>query len=473
MRPINTLLLLLRCSIGTEPPCAPEYAIASASCSPRQQSKRGFLLVEQHSRAEATVTLDCHSQQSFDVNDLSVKLWDEFRGLAHSQKRFPLLLPPEDCVPKSGSLSPDNVMDIPVMRVGESATQETTQIFRKSEDAARVYDKSKDAVVKITTTRDGGAVTGSGFFVEKDGTVATDYHVISGAKRIDVTTTDGRTFTAMIDKHRSTSDLAVLKVDRPGGVGEFPILPLAKTAEALKSGDKVFALGHPHGWEKVYLSSGTVDSLKSGGILGYNPQRLSVDAYVHVEPGNSGGPLLNSEGEVIGLARTTVPDATNKTTPLQQMVDTEFLKSQFTTVDDLRNLLGRSTDEANSKGYIFPSQIRVNQEQLVSTVMAAGSTFALKAGLTNKGTIWGNALLPAHAASNLANSDFRFLKNAFHDGTVAEKVNAGINVGSDLMMMAGPALYFHPRLKVVSGAVQMAGAGIRMTNDWLAGRKFD
>ena len=430
-------------------------------------------MVEQHARAETPVIFDGHSQQRFDGHDPSVKLWDELHGLQERQHRFPLLLPPEDCLPKSGRLSSDNVMEIPVMRLGESAAQETSQIFRRSEDAARVYDKSKDAVVKISASREGGGVTGSGFFVDKDGTVATDYHVIDGAKRIEVTTSDGRTFTALIDKHRSTSDLAVLKLDRTGSAGDFPALPLAKTAEYLQSGDNVFALGHPHGWSKLYLSTGTVDSVKSGGILGYNPQRLSVDAYVHIEPGNSGGPLLNAQGEVVGLARTTVPDATKKTSVLQQLTATESLKSQYTTVDDLRNLLNLKTDEAIAKGYILPDRFRLSEEQIVSSVMAAGSTFALRAGLKDKGTIWGNVLLPFHAAHKLSNTDFPFLKNAIYDGTAAEKVNAGINVGSDLMMMAGPALYLHPRYRFLSGAVQMGGAGIRAANDWLAGRKFD
>lgn len=57
--------------------------------------------------------------------------------------------------------------------------------------------------------------------------------------------------------------------------------------------------------------------------------------------------------------------------------------------------------------------------------------------------------------------------------STADRINAAINVGSDLMMMSGPALRYIPRLKPIAGSVQAAGAGIRMTNDWLAGRRFD
>lgn len=428
-------------------------------------------MVEKHARAETTV--DGHLQQSFDEGDPSAKLWTELRDLQENQPKFPKLYQPDCYDTTSGRATTNALTEIPVMRLGESAAEDTSQVFRRDDEAARIYDKSKEAVVRITSTIEGGVVTGSGFFIEKDGTLATDQHVINGAKRIDVTTSDGRTFTATFDKLRSTSDLAVLKIDRPVGIAEFPSLPLAKTAETLQSGDKVFALGHPHGWQKLFLSSGTVDSVKSGGVLGYNPQRLSVDAYVHIEPGNSGGPLLNSQGEVIGLARTAVADATKKTTPLQQLANDSYLKSQFTTVDDLRNLIDRKTEEQNAKSYLFPNKFRAEEEQLVSTIMTAGSAFAVNAGLRDKRTLWGGVLLPMHAAHKFGSSDFPFLKSAIYDGTVAEKINAGINVGSDLMMMAGPALRLSSRFKVVAGAVQAAGAGIRMTNDWLAGRKFD
>lgn len=81
-----------------------------------------------------------------------------------------------------------------------------------------------------------------------------------------------------------------------------------------------------------------------------HPQRLSVDAYVHIEPGNSGGPLLNARGEVVGLARVAIPNATEKSSALQEMIDTEALKAQFTTDDALKALLGR--DQENGTGIL-------------------------------------------------------------------------------------------------------------------------
>jgi hypothetical protein len=413
------------------------------------------------------ITFSCEPKLSMDA---SVTFYRELRGdsIPAQRQPFSTLHPPTDAARGSS-----NFIEVPVLRLGETASEEATQIFRKQDETAKIYEKSKNAVVRIYTQRDGSAATGSGFFIDKDGTVATDYHVIRDAKSIQLTTSDGRSFPAKLDKHRSTADLAVLKADTGGRAVEFSALPLAKTAESLNPGDKVFALGHPHGWEKLYLSTGSVYKIKSGATLGFNPQRLSVDAYIHIEGGNSGGPLLNSKGEVVGLTRTAVLNANEKSEVMRELTGTDELKAQFTTVDDLRGLLGKHADDTKTKSYIFPERLRTNSEQIVSTFMAAGSGFAAAADWRGKGTIWGGAILPASAATQLYYTDLPFLKTAIFDGTTADRINAGINVGSNLMMMSGPALRYVPRLKQIAGSVQAAGAGIRMTNDWLAGRRFD
>lgn len=412
-------------------------------------------------------------ERTFEL-EASAALWNDIQGIGPRQERFPRLLSPQGASDlNTRSVTGEKMIEVPVLRVGEPASKETTQIFRKSDEAAKIYEKSKDAIVKILVPKDDTTVSGTGFFIDKDGTVATDYHVVESAKSIQLKTSDGRVFDARIDKHRSTADLAVLKISNPGAPIDFSALPLAKTADSLQPGDKVYALGHPNGWDKLYLSNGRVDDLKSGATLGFNPQRLSVDAYVHIEPGNSGGPLLNTKGEVVGLARTVVPNATDKSTVLRKLIDTEALKAQFTTVDDLKELLDREQQNNGAKGYLFPDRFRIHNEQIKSSVIAAGSGYALAADLSGKGTIWGNALIPGLAAANLYHTDLPFLKNAFFDGSKADRINAGINVGSDLMMLGGPAFRLNPRLSVVAGAVQMAGAGIRMTNEWLSGRRFD
>ncbi len=365
------------------------------------------------------------------------------------------------------------LVEIPVLRLGETANAKDTQIFRRNDEAAKIYEGSKDSIVRISVQQDGGKAVGSGFFVGKDGTIATDYHVIDGAKSIEVKTSDGRIYSASIDKHRSTADLAVLKIDASDKGRDFPVLPLAQTAETLNKGDRIYALGHPHGWQKIYLSTGTFDTLRSGASLGFNPQRLSIDAFVHVEPGNSGGPILNSKGEVVGLTRAAVADATQKTGVLRDMLDSEALKAQFTTIDDLRRLLDKEQSKNTASTFFMPSQLRFNSEHISSATNAVFSGLALRQDIKGHGTLVGNAVVPLIAGSQLYFQDFPFLKNALHDGSRAEVINAGINVGSDLMMLSGPLLRLHAGTRVVAGSVQLAGAGVRLANDLLAGRRFE
>lgn len=410
------------------------------------------------------VTRPYESQGSADEFDNSITI--DWQGVIRAEIASPIPMNFE-FAPKSQK----QLVEIPVLKLGENADQKGTQIFRRSDEAARVYEASKDAIVRIAVQQDNGKVVGSGFFVEKDGTIATDYHVIDGAKSIEVKTSDGKVYTASLDKHRSTADLAILKLNAPEYQKDFPTLPLAKTAESMNKGERIYALGHPHGWQKLYLSTGTFDTLRSGGSLGFNPQRLSIDAFVHVEPGNSGGPILNSKGEVVGLTRAAVADATQKTGVLHDMLDSEALKAQFTTVDDLRKLLGREANTASS--YYMPSQLRFNSEHLSSATNTAFAGLALRQDIRGHASLLGNAVVPLLAGSQLYFQDFPFLKNAMSDGSRAEVVNAGINVGSDLMMMSGPLLRMNARTRVLAGSLQLAGAGVRLANDLLSGRRFE
>lgn len=405
------------------------------------------------------------SQGAPEEFDTSIKL--DWQGVIRAEIASPIPLNLE-IAPKSQR----QFVEIPVLKLGETADPKGTQIFRRSDEAAKVYEASKDAIVRIAVQQESGKVVGSGFFVEKDGTIATDYHVIDGAKSIEVKTSDGKIYTASLDKHRSTADLAILKLNAPDYQRDFPALPLAKTSESMNKGERIYAMGHPHGWQKLYLSPGTFDTLRSGGSLGFNPQRLSIDAFVHVEPGNSGGPILNSKGEVVGLTRAAVADATQKTGVLHDMLDSEALKAQFTTVDDLRKLMGRE-QTSTSSSYLMPSQLRFNSEHLSSATNTAFAGLALRQDIKGHGSLLGNAVVPLVAGSQLYFQDFPFLKNAMSDGSRAELINAGINVGSDLMMMSGPLLRMNAQTRVLAGSLQIAGAGVRLANDLLSGRRFD
>lgn len=140
--------------------------------------------------------------------------------------------------------------------------------------------------------------TGSGFFYDDAGHIVTNYHVIEGAQELTVTTASGKTLPAGVVGADPASDLAVIRVDV--APGEMAPVPFGDSA-ALRVGQFVVAIGNPFGLERT-LTTGVVSSL--GRVIestdaNFIGEVVQTDASIN--PGNSGGPLLNLNGELIGV----------------------------------------------------------------------------------------------------------------------------------------------------------------------------
>lgn len=139
---------------------------------------------------------------------------------------------------------------------------------------------------------------GSGFFIHKDGYILTNLHVIKGAKKISVITDDNESYTATIAGTDAPSDLAVLKIDLQQDEKPREVRPVVfGNAHDARIGDKVLVFGNPYGLG-VSVSSGII-SAKSRNIGLGSQQYLQTDAAIN--KGNSGGPMFNLDGEVIGV----------------------------------------------------------------------------------------------------------------------------------------------------------------------------
>ena len=166
-----------------------------------------------------------------------------------------------------------------------------------------VYKKALPSVVNITSTAVAfdffyGAVPqqgmGSGFIIDGEGHILTNFHVVDGARQLEVTTSDKKKYKAQIVGTDPIHDLAVIQIPNKS-------VPQAEIGDSksLVVGQKVYAIGNPFGLSGT-MTRGIISSIRSlKGQRGYIDEAIQTDAAIN--PGNSGGPLLNARGQVIGI----------------------------------------------------------------------------------------------------------------------------------------------------------------------------
>ena len=175
-----------------------------------------------------------------------------------------------------------------------------------------VFDTASPSIVEVKTVvqfgRRIGEGSGSGFFVDDQGHIITSDHVVQGAREITVRLNDGRELSAVKLGHSQHDDLALLRVD-PAAVADIRPLPFADS-DQVSIGEMAIAIGSPYenynslslgivsGKERSESGIQRADSY-TGGIRRTITDLIQTDAALN--PGNSGGPLLNAEGEVIGV----------------------------------------------------------------------------------------------------------------------------------------------------------------------------
>ena len=134
---------------------------------------------------------------------------------------------------------------------------------------------------------------GSGFFISADGYAVTNNHVVDGASKVEVTTDDGKTYTAKVIGTDQRTDLALIKVE---GGGNFSFAKLSEGKPRI--GDWVLAVGNPFGLGGT-VTAGIVSAM--GRDIGNGPYDDFIQIDAPVNKGNSGGPAFNTEGDVVGV----------------------------------------------------------------------------------------------------------------------------------------------------------------------------
>ena len=212
----------------------------------------------------------------------------------------------------TGSLGADRpgvtVMEEPVSApaANSAPVNDDALLDGYSSTVSRVVEKVRPSVVNIRVLRANGKISrngneegggsGSGFIIAPDGYILTNSHVVHGAGKLEVSLADGRQVDAVLIGDDPESDLAVIRINAP----HLSHVTLADSS-SIRVGQIAIAIGSPYGFQQT-VTAGVVSALgrsmrsQSGRLI---DDVIQTDAALN--PGNSGGPLLNSRGEVIGV----------------------------------------------------------------------------------------------------------------------------------------------------------------------------
>ena len=152
-----------------------------------------------------------------------------------------------------------------------------------------IYEKINPAIVTVDSQIPDGLSCGTGFIIDKSGVILTSAHVVDIGKTVVVTMSNGQNYDAKVLKHLGDNkDIALLKIDAKK---DLKTVKLGNSSK-VKVGQKVLAIGDPFGFSGT-ITQGIVSRID------YAKNRIQTDAAIN--PGSSGGPLLNTNGDVIGI----------------------------------------------------------------------------------------------------------------------------------------------------------------------------
>ena len=228
-----------------------------------------------------------------------------------------------------------------------AAPDSFAELTRTSVDWATIYERAVSSLVAVQTPNGGG----SGFFVKSDGHIITNFHVVTNATDILVYIQDGTRLEAEFIAKDAGNDLALLKVD-PDDIDV--VVPLFGPVEELRVGDPVAALGAPFNLPNT-LTVGIISALdrqRPGGTGTWEPLRAMIQTDAALNPGNSGGMLVDERGRVIGIP-TQIESPDRAFSGIGFAVSADALLSSLPTMlegkDVERSYLGVSLDQSDDR----------------------------------------------------------------------------------------------------------------------------
>jgi S1-C subfamily serine protease len=182
------------------------------------------------------------------------------------------------------------------------------RIFKQVEDSVvqittKLSNDGQDIIINSSPSESQSTILGSGFVYDKEGHIVTNSHVVGESKTVDITFVGGNTYTASVIGNDPSSDISVLEITDSSFLASSTVNPLVMgNSSNLQVGQQIIAIGNPFGLSDT-MTTGIISEV--GRLLpnpdtGFSiPDGIQTDAVIN--PGNSGGPLLNIQGQVIGM----------------------------------------------------------------------------------------------------------------------------------------------------------------------------
>lgn len=361
--------------------------------------------------------------------------------------------------------------------------------YYADEATGRLFDEVSPSVVHIFSKRNPSEFgpsqgTGSGYFVDNEGRIMTDAHVVHDSKELWITTKDGKQYRGEIEKLDDIQDLAVVKLI---GVKPGQYKPLESASSfSLMDGQPLYAFGHPHGSRSTFVSPGSflgktsmLDVLvRQAGMdevtdlmrpenypkkddyydFRDNLQAPVVSGRMRLEGGNSGGPIVDQSGKVVGIAR--------------EVEMSDHSSSFYSPVEKADSLLRNPRakfafhygyePEAWAKDYT--SMWKDNTAQAAGLTALAGGAGYLGIRMANR---LGPRVLPAmtgvYFGLNMID-DFDMFKTSTNK---ADAVKFGVSTLADATAVGGSIAALFPQSRTVGLIAMGVGAGARFASDFI------
>lgn len=275
---------------------------------------------------------------------------------------------------------------------------------------------------------------GSGFFISADGYIITNHHVIDGASNIEVTLYDGTKYNAVVTGSDVENDIAVIKIEVPDNA-EITTLAFANS-DTLSVGQRVYAIGNPFGYDRT-MASGIISGL-SRPIRSSDGRVLlgMIQTDTPINPGSSGGPLLDSRGRVIGIS-TSIYSSTGFNQGMNFAVSSKTAEASSGDLIKYGKINRGWLDLVPvqlSRQIIEYASLKVNSGILISQVVPGGKADAAGLRGGNTQVRYGSSLIylggdVITSINGISVSEYSDLFTALSNTRPGEKVNVLVNRG--------------------------------------------